>query len=67
MKISGNQPLIALKEILKLTDELIGTLKKVGNESEGALEGLSPKDSVKDTKKLNEVHWSDLLKQRTTK
>ena len=51
----GQPAIVALKEILKLTDELIGTLKKVGNESEGALEGLSPKDSVKDTKKLNEV------------
>jgi len=50
------QPVIdALQEILKLTDELIGNLKKVGKESEGALEGLNPLESVKDSNKLNDV------------
>ena len=60
----GQPAIDALKEILSLTDDLIGTLKKVGKESEGALEGLDPAKSVKDSNKLNDI-LEKLLKTET--
>ncbi len=43
------------KELIKVIDDLFNTLKEVGKESKTALEGLNPKDNVKDSNKLNEV------------
>ena len=57
----GQPAIEALKEILSLTNELIDLLKKTGKESSGALEGLKPQESIKDSVKLNEV-LEELLK-----
>ena len=51
----GKPAIEALKEILKLTDELQDTFKKVGAEAGKSLEDLNPKESVKDSKALNEI------------
>ena len=49
----GQPAIDALKEILKLSDQLVLTLRKVGDESEDVLEGLDPKNKVKDVIELN--------------
>ena len=44
-----------VKELITVIDDLQGTLKKVGAESEKALSGLNPAENVKDSIKLNET------------
>ena len=44
-----------VKELINVIDDLQGTLKKVGAESEKALSGLNPAENVKDSIKLNET------------